>query len=188
MFDTLTLFQLKDLAEKLPPDVYDAEKIRTAYLPNGLESNGMHYPDSNGDQHSTVESISASSLASIGLEPSLYKRTVGSLPGSYGSNLPQQLRGVVTANGTSNYPNVKLPNGDGVLRSSSSSLSDINDGRDSGNFRDDESGLKSTNAATATNSNNQVDAEWIEQYEPGVYITLVAMHDGTRDLKRVRFR
>ncbi|KAK9903687.1 hypothetical protein M0R45_001047 [Rubus argutus] len=34
---------------------------------------------------------------------------------------------------------------------------------------------------------NTVDAEWIEQYEPGVYITLVALRDGTRDLKRVRF-
>ncbi|KAL4559111.1 hypothetical protein LXL04_031244 [Taraxacum kok-saghyz] len=34
---------------------------------------------------------------------------------------------------------------------------------------------------------NQVEAEWIEQYEPGVYITLLALRDGTRDLKRVRF-
>ncbi|KAJ0588071.1 putative brevis radix (BRX) domain-containing protein [Helianthus annuus] len=34
---------------------------------------------------------------------------------------------------------------------------------------------------------NHVEAEWIEQYEPGVYITLVALRDGTRDLKRVRF-
>ncbi|XP_042464532.1 PH, RCC1 and FYVE domains-containing protein 1-like isoform X3 [Zingiber officinale] len=32
-----------------------------------------------------------------------------------------------------------------------------------------------------------VEAEWIEQFEPGVYITLVTLRDGTRDLKRVRF-
>jgi Transcription factor regulating root and shoot growth via Pin3 len=38
-----------------------------------------------------------------------------------------------------------------------------------------------------TNS-SQVEAEWIEQYEPGVYLTLVALVDGTRELKRVRFR
>jgi Transcription factor regulating root and shoot growth via Pin3 len=38
-----------------------------------------------------------------------------------------------------------------------------------------------------TNS-GQVEAEWIEQYEPGVYLTLVALVDGTRELKRVRFR
>jgi Transcription factor regulating root and shoot growth via Pin3 len=37
-------------------------------------------------------------------------------------------------------------------------------------------------------STNQEEKEWIEQYEPGVYITLVSFHDGTRDLKRVRFR
>ncbi|XP_042459111.1 PH, RCC1 and FYVE domains-containing protein 1-like [Zingiber officinale] len=32
-----------------------------------------------------------------------------------------------------------------------------------------------------------VEAEWIEQFEPGVYITLVTLRDGARDLKRVRF-
>ncbi|XP_047306824.1 PH, RCC1 and FYVE domains-containing protein 1-like [Impatiens glandulifera] len=37
------------------------------------------------------------------------------------------------------------------------------------------------------NNGNQVEADWIEQYEPGVYITLMALGDGTRDLKRVRF-
>ncbi|RLM73899.1 hypothetical protein C2845_PM15G26980 [Panicum miliaceum] len=37
-------------------------------------------------------------------------------------------------------------------------------------------------------SNNQVEAEWIEQYEPGVYLTLVSLLDGTKELKRVRFR
>ena len=36
--------------------------------------------------------------------------------------------------------------------------------------------------------NNQVEAEWIEQYEPGVYLTLVSLRDGTKELKRVRFR
>ncbi|KAG1327941.1 PH, RCC1 and FYVE domains-containing protein 1 [Cocos nucifera] len=38
-----------------------------------------------------------------------------------------------------------------------------------------------------TSASNQVEAEWIEQYEPGVYITLITLHDGTIDLKRVRF-
>ena len=183
----VTLFQLKDLAERLPPGVYDAENIRPAFLPNGLESNGIHHPDSNGERHNRAESISGSSLASIGLESSLMNRTEGNLPGSYGTNLYQQTRGLVTSNGMDDYPDVKLPNGSGVIRASSSSMSDTADGRDSGNFQDDESGLRSRNAVLAANS-NQVEAEWIEQYEPGVYITLVALHDGTRDLKRVRFR
>ncbi|KAI5009531.1 hypothetical protein ZWY2020_011668 [Hordeum vulgare] len=34
---------------------------------------------------------------------------------------------------------------------------------------------------------NQVESEWIEQFEPGVYLTLVSLHDGTKELKRVRF-
>lgn len=89
------------------------------------------------------------------------------------------------SNGTNSYPDVKLPNGGGVIQAGSGSTAD--DGRDSGNFHNDESGLKSRNAVPAANT-NQIEAEWIEQYEPGVYITLVALRDGTRDLKRVRFR
>ncbi|KAK7279857.1 hypothetical protein RJT34_24916 [Clitoria ternatea] len=175
--------QLKDLAERLPPGVYDTENIRPAYLPNGLESNGIHYPDINGERHTRAESISGSSLASIGLDSSLMNRTEGTLPGSYGTSIYQQNRGSVTSNGTDD--DVRLPNGSGVIQASSSSVSDIVDGRDSGHL-DDDSSLRSRNAVLPANS-AQVEAEWIEQYEPGVYITLVALRDGTRDLKRVRF-
>lgn len=177
------------MAERLPPSAYDAENIRPAYLSNGLEPNGIHYPDANGERHThtRAESISGSSLASMGFESSLINRTEGILPGSCGTNLYQQNRGSVTSNGTDEYPDVKLPNGSGAIQASSSTVSDTVDGRDSGNFQDDESGLRSRNAIVSANS-NQVEAEWIEQYEPGVYITLVALHDGTRDLKRVRFR
>ncbi|KAL5195279.1 PH, RCC1 and FYVE domains-containing protein 1 [Glycine soja] len=179
--------QLKNLSERLPPGAYDAENIRPAYLPNGLEPNGIRYPDLNGEHHTRAESISGSSLASIGLESSLMNRTDGTLPGSYGANHYQQNRGSVTSNGTDDYPNVKLPNGSGMIQPSSSTVSDtVDGGRDSGDFQDDESGLRSRNAIVPANS-NQVEAEWIEQYEPGVYITLVALRDGTRDLKRVRF-
>ncbi|XP_014513764.1 PH, RCC1 and FYVE domains-containing protein 1 isoform X1 [Vigna radiata var. radiata] len=176
--------QLKDLAEKLPPGVYDTENIRPAYLPNGLEPNGIHYPDSNGEQQHSAESISGSSLASMGLESSLLNRTARNSPGTNGTNLHQQIRSPVISNGTNSYPDVKLPNGGGVIQAGSGSTAD--DGRDSGNFHNDESGLKSRNAVPAANT-NQIEAEWIEQYEPGVYITLVALRDGTRDLKRVRF-
>ncbi|XP_020233666.1 PH, RCC1 and FYVE domains-containing protein 1 [Cajanus cajan] len=180
--------QLKDLAERLPPGAYDAENIRPAYLPNGLESNGIHYPELNGERHTRAESISGSSLASIGLESSLMNRTEGTLPGSYGAHLYQQNRGYVTSNGTDDYPDVKLPNGSGMIQASSSTVSDTVDARDSGNFQDDENGSRSRNVNAVVPANsNQIEAEWIEQYEPGVYITLVALRDGTRDLKRVRF-
>jgi len=184
---SLTLFQLKDLAEKLPPGVYDAENVRPAYLPNGIEPNGIRHPDSNGEQHSRAESISASSLASMGLESALLNRTAGNSPGTYGTNPHQQIRSPVSSNGANNYPDVKLPNRGGAIQASSGNVSDTADGRDSGNFHNGDSGLKLRSVAPAADS-NQVEAEWIEQYEPGVYITLVALSDGTRDLKRVRFR
>ncbi|KAL6844313.1 hypothetical protein ACP4OV_025986 [Aristida adscensionis] len=47
--------------------------------------------------------------------------------------------------------------------------------------------LHSLNMRSAGSPNNQVEAEWIEQYEPGVYLTLVSLRDGTKELKRVRF-
>ncbi|CAJ2629892.1 unnamed protein product [Trifolium pratense] len=182
--------QLKDLAERLPPDAYDADKIKPAYLPNGfVEPNGIRHPDSNGEHHHTrAESISGSSVASIGLESSLMNRIDGNSPGSYATYLYQQNRGSVTSNGTDDHRDLKLPNGGGTIQATNSSVSDTVDGRDSGNFRDDESGSRLRNDVLPANANsNQVEAEWIEQYEPGVYITLVAMSDGTRDLKRVRF-
>ncbi|ESQ28169.1 hypothetical protein EUTSA_v10019747mg, partial [Eutrema salsugineum] len=46
---------------------------------------------------------------------------------------------------------------------------------------------RNSRSSAATSNASQVEAEWIEQYEPGVYITLLALGDGTRDLKRVRF-
>ncbi|GKC11227.1 reticulon-like protein B1, partial [Tanacetum coccineum] len=45
-----------------------------------------------------------------------------------------------------------------------------------------------TTTTTTATTINHVEAEWIEQSEPGVYITIVALRDGTRDLKRVHFR
>ena len=84
--------------------------IRPAYLPNGIEPNGIRHPDSNGEQHSKAESISASSLASMGLEYALLNKTAGNSPGTYGTNLHQQIRSPVSSNGTNNYPDVKLPN------------------------------------------------------------------------------
>lgn len=54
----------------------------------------------------------------------------------------------------------------------------------------DSNSVRSSSVASAAGDSGRilVEAEWIEQYEPGVYITLMALQDGTRDLKRVRFR
>ncbi|KAL4337303.1 hypothetical protein AHAS_Ahas12G0096700 [Arachis hypogaea] len=44
--------------------------------------------------------------------------------------------------------------------------------------------LRSRNAGLSINSNK---AEWIEQYEPGVYVSLVAQRDGTKVFNKRRF-
>ncbi|KAI4354302.1 hypothetical protein L6164_003176 [Bauhinia variegata] len=69
-------------------------------------------------------------------------------------------------------------------KSQLTSSSNVSDSVES--LQDGESGFRSENALMAANT-NQIEAEWIEQYEPGVYITLVNCEDGTRDIKRVRF-
>ncbi|KAH7850375.1 hypothetical protein Vadar_031901 [Vaccinium darrowii] len=78
------------------------------------------------------------------------------------------------------HPDDRLPNGNGVVI-----LFDAPDGAEPGPVQDGDS-IRSRNSALVGNT-NQVEAESIEQYEPGVYITFVALRDGTRDLKRVRF-
>ncbi|KAF6154883.1 hypothetical protein GIB67_018320 [Kingdonia uniflora] len=152
----LNATQLKDLAEKLPPGVYDSENMRPVYLPNGLESNSFYDTISNGERHSRSDS------ASNGLY----------LPSPTGTHPPSRTNGM---NGTSDH----IQN----QRFQTSSGRDEHEPEPSQNG---ENSTKSTISELASDS-NQVDAEWIEQYEPGVYITLMALRDGTRDLKRVRF-
>ncbi|XP_048446211.1 PH, RCC1 and FYVE domains-containing protein 1 isoform X2 [Pyrus x bretschneideri] len=183
--------QLKDLAERLPPGVYGSETIKQAFLPNGLEPNGINYPDANEEQHSRSTSISSSYLiSSLGIDSATTNGNHGpthSPKGQLGTNetIMQHSRDPLTSNGMINSPD-KLPNGGGSFQTVSSSVSETVDGRESRPFQDGENGARSMNSPSPANGNT-VEAEWIEQYEPGVYITLVALRDGTRDLKRVRF-
>lgn len=48
----------------------------------------------------------------------------------------------------------------------------------------DRSGELSVSISNAS----ELEAEWVEQDEPGVYITIRALPGGTRELRRVRFR
>jgi hypothetical protein len=45
-----------------------------------------------------------------------------------------------------------------------------------------------SNGIIPPDSESHNEAEWVEQDEPGVFITLTALPGGARDLKRVRFR
>ncbi|KAH9691652.1 Regulator of chromosome condensation (RCC1) family with FYVE zinc finger domain-containing protein [Citrus sinensis] len=83
-------------------------------------------------------------------------------------------------------PVIRLPNGSVGVLTNSSCVSESSEGKESMPLQDSENGTRPRSPALSVSS-HQVEAEWIEQYEPGVYITLVALRDGTRDLKRVRF-
>ncbi|KAL8515095.1 hypothetical protein ACS0TY_013980 [Phlomoides rotata] len=185
--------QLKDMAERLPPGAYDPESLKLIYLPNGLESNGIHYPGANGERNSRSDEINDSYLGSQPVKDSgLQNTTQGPselLRDTLGSNensLDAQGLERASPNGTFDRSDTRLSNGGGNTQSYRSSVSESLDGKDSEPNRDSESGLKSRNTVVPGNA-SQIEAEWIEQYEPGVYITLVALRDGTRDLKRVRF-
>lgn len=185
--------QLKDMAEKLPPGAYDPESLKLVYLPNGLEPNGILYPGANGETNSRTDQISNSYLVS---HPRIDSAT------SKGGQLPSEVLSgdavrrnesnsqteetVPTANRTNDGSNIRIPNGGRSVQANRSSVSEGVDTNESGPNPDGENGSRSGNLDVLVSA-SQIEAEWIEQYEPGVYITLVAFRDGTRDLKRVRF-
>lgn len=48
--------------------------------------------------------------------------------------------------------------------------------------------LKNDRAESKDDSGDSLKVEWVEQYEPGVYITFTTLSCGKKGLKRVRFR
>ncbi|KAL3840104.1 hypothetical protein ACJIZ3_024695 [Penstemon smallii] len=147
--------QLKDMAERLPPGAYDPESLKLVYLPNKLDSNGIHYPG--------FDSVK-----------------------SNGAHGPTVLLENAIKDNESNSGAQGLPNGGESVQSFRISVSEGVDTKELGPYNESENSLKSRNPVVTSNT-SQIEAEWIEQYEPGVYITLIALRDGTRDLKRVRF-
>lgn len=176
------------MAARLPPEADDGDSTRAVRIRNGLEPNGIHYPDSNGVRYSdSIGDLHLATSSGIDDHPATTKgmKSPGSKSpryktGSTETKANHQSQGILDASGRHDHPDDRLPNGNGVVI-----LSDAPDGAESGPVQDGDS-IRSRNSALVGNT-NQVEAEWIEQYEPGVYITLVALRDGTRDLKRVRF-
>ncbi|KAJ8762952.1 hypothetical protein K2173_023081 [Erythroxylum novogranatense] len=165
--------QLKDMAERLPPGVYDAESLRRACLSNGLELNGIHHLDSNGEEHSRSDPTGGTAL----LSP--LRSDTTTINGTQGPILPFR-----DQREKDDRPDARLSNGGQGVQATNVNLPDT--GRESRPLQTGDNGMNTRDSPLIANG-NQVEAEWIEQYEPGVYITLVALHDGTRDLKRVRF-
>ncbi|KAE8684992.1 WD-40 repeat-containing protein MSI4 [Hibiscus syriacus] len=146
--------QLKDMAERLPPGVYESESIKPTFLPNGLEKNGVHCPYSKGLGHLRYDSIGGSFIA-----------------------FPTALDSAAINDHSDN----RLLKGTTGLPEENSNLPEVIDERESGYFRESENSMKCRNSASVANC-GQVEADWIEQYEPGVYIILVALQDRTKGL------
>ena len=180
------------MAERLPPGSYDPENLKLAQLPNDLERNVFHAPDAIEERSRRSDVTNGSNLATFtGVDSATTNGPQGPLQSpreSYmlGENNYQQNQGVAVSKIRDNQQNGMLSGASGGLQRFRTSMSDASEGRHSAASLDGQNfGLQSP---IPMGNNKEVEAEWIEQYEPGVYITLAALRDGTRDLKRVRFR
>ncbi|KAJ7960566.1 Regulator of chromosome condensation (RCC1) family with FYVE zinc finger domain [Quillaja saponaria] len=70
-----------------------------------------------------------------------------------------------------------------LLSNGSSTISN----RSSVHNKQSQSDLTTKNGSRTKESESHNDTEWVEQHEPGVYITLTSLPGGVKDLKRVRF-
>ncbi|CAA0831639.1 Regulator of chromosome condensation (RCC1) family with FYVE zinc finger domain [Striga hermonthica] len=158
--------QVKDMAERLPPGAYDPDSLKLNYLPNGCEPRGTtHNTGANGETNSRAD---APNNSYSGADSSMLDRARG----------PSELLG----------DDSLIPKGGGRHgQAHGDSMSENIESKESISYRDSDASSKSRNTVVVPSNASQIEAEWIEQYEPGVYITLVALSDGTRDLKRVRF-
>ncbi|KAJ1287226.1 hypothetical protein BS78_03G414800 [Paspalum vaginatum] len=181
--------QLKDMAERLPPDqgAYGSSEAKQAHVPNGIEMYASIYTSMNGIHQPRNESISAISTPSLNIGRSLHPNGISSQhksPGSISENSEASAHSHrVSGPDTENLIRRGHSSSDEML--SASSRADDSSSKDARSLLNGEDGYKSRSAVSLPG--NQVQAEWIEQYEPGVYITLTTLRDGTRDLKRVRF-
>ncbi|XP_073013101.1 PH, RCC1 and FYVE domains-containing protein 1-like [Typha latifolia] len=182
--------QLKDMAEKLPQVVQEGSEMKTIHMPNGIDSHINHHSNLNGMHQSGSNSRSD-------LNRHLVNTTIATITSGISGQhrLPDEVREtdeknthfqndrVVIAPETEEHMN-RSDRNDNEEMLTTKSRADDSVSEDCESLQNGENGAKSRSTMPC---GNQIEAEWIEQYEPGVYITLTAHRDGTRDLKRVRF-
>lgn len=168
--------QVKEMAERLPQGAFET---------SGDESNAVHHIDLAGFQKLLDDKNNVSQIHSTAIQPDFTKGVLGQNPASQ--------NGIIEATGMNqdtqspaaaglNMNSEPIRNGETRISSCRSGHLDGKDSRPRP-FQNVENGSKQRSPTT----DNQVEAEWIEQYEPGVYLTLIAFRDGSRDLRRVRF-
>ncbi|KAK3140979.1 hypothetical protein QOZ80_5AG0408510 [Eleusine coracana subsp. coracana] len=175
--------QLKDMAERLPPEhcAYNVSETKQIHVTNGIESHVVNYSSMNGIHQPRNELLGASVAHSPNSGRSSHSNGIYASENSDCST--HSLR--ITSPHEPELPNRRTRSSSDEMLMTGSSRMDDNMSIDARSLQNSEDGYKSR--GTVSLPNNQAQAEWIEQYEPGVYITLTTLRDGTRDLKRVRF-
>ncbi|CAL9145512.1 unnamed protein product [Musa hybrid cultivar] len=180
--------QLKEMAERLPHGTYGTNTTIPMHLPNGVESHAIQHIGSSGE-HLFIND--AGNIVNMAPSRTGY---LGQINENSGDNT--SVREIYRPNETSAPPTPKIVNakmeqnlnpqnaGQGEMWASSTRLKDI-DSRTIASRQSHDDAVSAVRSPSELS--NDVEAEWIEQFEPGVYITLVTLRDGTRDLKRVRF-
>ncbi|XP_020589860.1 uncharacterized protein LOC110031136 isoform X2 [Phalaenopsis equestris] len=165
--------QLKDMTERLPQGAHEA---------SGDDQNGVHPVDLAGVQK-LLNDTNVSQIHSAPIQPGFTKVVSGQ---------NSMLNGIIEAPGMNK--DGRSPTAAGLnmnskhIRNGEACLSNFRpgymDGKDTRPFQNVENGSKHR---SSTFTDKQVEAEWSDQYEPGVHLTLIALRDGSRELKRVRF-
>ncbi|KAL0459137.1 UNVERIFIED_CONTAM: PH, RCC1 and FYVE domains-containing protein 1 [Sesamum latifolium] len=88
-------------------------------------------------------------------------------------------------NGQTNGPELESNESNSLLLSNGSSTAS---NRSLGHSRQGYTEAAMRNGNRTKESESRTESEWVEQDEPGVYITLTSLPGGLKDLKRVRFR
>ena len=179
------------MSERLPPDhcAYNVNETKQAHIPNGIESHVASYSSINGIHPPRNELLNASIAHSPNSGRSSHSNGISGqhkLLGNVSENSDCSTHSIrITSPHDSELPSRRARSSSDETLTSGSRVDD-NLSMDARSLQNGEDGYKPR--GTISLPSNQVQAEWIEQYEPGVYITLTTLRDGTRDLKRVRFR
>ncbi|XP_062230500.1 PH, RCC1 and FYVE domains-containing protein 1-like isoform X2 [Phragmites australis] len=180
----------QDMAERLPPEhgAYNVNETKQVHVLNGIESHVASYSSMNGIHQSRNELLNASIAHSPNSGRSSHSNGIAGqhkLLGNVSENSDCSTHSLrITSPHESEVPNRRARSSSDEMLTASSRVDD-NVSIDARSLQNGEDGYKPR--GTISLPSNQVQTEWIEQYEPGVYITLSTLRDGTRDLKRVRF-
>ncbi|XP_042464530.1 PH, RCC1 and FYVE domains-containing protein 1-like isoform X2 [Zingiber officinale] len=168
--------QLKEMAERLPHGIHDSMTMKSLDLSKSDESLYIQHATSAEELNTNDVSNGPSVVASKSVFP-------GQRSGQGELRAP-----IVRSENTENRQNPAPRSNDTASAFRETATPRGNDAapafRETVTPRGNDAPAAFRSSSTAS---VDVEAEWIEQFEPGVYITLVTLRDGTRDLKRVRF-